>query len=70
MNKLGMIVYELTGQDVVGVTQGGLQAPQSAIPPRGGKSMGGAQKDAQAANMTSYGERLAARAKPDMEAQR
>lgn len=34
-----------------------------------GDSMGQAQKDAQTANMTAYGERLAQRAKPDMDAQ-
>jgi hypothetical protein len=34
-----------------------------------GDSMGQAQKDAQTENMTAYGERLAQRAKPDMDAQ-
>lgn len=67
MNKLGMIVYQLTGQDVVGIAQNGVQAPASPLPAKGGESsMGKAQKDAQTANMTAYGERLAARAKPDM----
>jgi len=66
MNKLGMIVYQLTGQDVVGIAQNGVQAPTSPLPAKGGESMGKAQKDAQTANMTAYGERLAARAKPDM----
>ncbi len=66
MTKLGMIVYKLTGQDVLGLgmpqgqpTQGQPNAPQ-------GKSMGSAVTDAQKAPMTSYGERLAKRATPDM----
>lgn len=69
MNKLGLIVYKLTGQDVLGLTQG-----QGAPPPQvgreghtDGRSMGRAQKNAQGETMTSYGERLAARAKPDMD---
>ena len=68
MNKLGMIVYQLTGQDVVGLAQGGVQVDTGAIAPRGGKSLGSAQKAAQKATMTNYGEQLATRAKPDMEA--
>ena len=69
MTKLGMIVYQLTGQDVLGVTQGGAQAPQTGGRAPQGESMGKAQKDAQSETMTAYGQRLAARAKPDMEAQ-
>ena len=65
MTKLGMIVYKLTGQDVLG-----LGMPQGQpIPPQGqpqGKSMGSAVTDAQKAPMTSYGERLAKRATPDV----
>lgn len=45
-------------------TQGGVAVPNVPI----GRTIGGAQKDAQTANMTSYGERLASRAKPDMNA--
>ena len=41
--------------------------PMSNVPNGQNRSgMGQAQKQAQTANMTSYGERLAARAKPDM----
>ena len=40
-----------------------MPAPNNA---RSGGGMGQAQKDAQTANMTSYGERLAKRARPDM----
>ena len=43
-------------------------APAPAVPGGTGESMGAAQKNAQTANMTSYGERLAAKAKPDMNA--
>ena len=65
MTKLGMIVYKLTGQDVLGM---GMPQGQP-IPPQGevqGNSMGSAVTDAQKAPMTSYGERLAKRASPDM----
>ena len=64
MTKLGMIVYRLTGQDVLG-----LGMPQGQpIPPQGDphKSMGSAVTDAQKAPMTAYGERLAKRATPDV----
>lgn len=64
--KLGMIVYELTGQDVVGIAQKPAASPQRAPGKPEGKSMASAQKDAQTETMTAYGERLAARAKPDM----
>lgn len=40
--------------------------PQPAQPAPDGKSMGSAVTDAQSSTMTSYGERLAANAKPDM----
>lgn len=72
MQKMGMIIYSLTGQDVLGMgmaaqTGGGGKTP---TPPHSsentGKSMGSAQTDAAKATMTSYGQRLAARAKPDM----
>lgn len=70
MNKMGLIIYQLTGQDLVGITQGGGQAPVPGAAPAiggGGESMGAAQKEAQTANMTAYGQRVAARAKPNME---
>ena len=69
MTKMGMIIYQLTGQDVMGLGQGGVQAPQAGGLPPQGESMGKAQKAAQTETMTSYGERLAARARPNMEAQ-
>ena len=67
MTKMGMIIYKTTGQDVLGLTEGEPQsAPQSGKPAPKGESMGSAQKEAQTSTMTSYGERLASRAKPDM----
>ena len=67
MNKLGMIVYQLTGQDVLGLSQGGGNAPAMPAPAHSGESMGKDQKAAQKATMTDYGEKLAKRARPDME---
>jgi hypothetical protein len=70
MNKMGMIIYSLTGQDVVGLANGGVPVHESpAVAPVGGRSMGGAQKNAQRETMTDYGRRLAEHAKPNMEAQ-
>ena len=71
MNKMGMIIYQLTGNDVLGLTEGaGAPGPAVAMTPKGdGKSMGGAVEDAKKATMTDYGQRLTARAKPDMETQ-
>lgn len=70
LQKMGLIIYQLTGQDLVGLNQaaqtGGAPMPRAASV---GKSMGEAQKDAQTATMTEYGRTLAARAKPDMGAQ-
>lgn len=71
MNKMGLIIYQLTGNDVLGLTQGG-GAPGAAVGREGktsGKSMAQREKEAVQANMTSYGESLAARAKPDMNSQ-
>lgn len=71
MNKMGMIIYQLTGNDVLGLTEGG-GAPGAAVGREGsagGKSMGSAATDAEKATMTAYGQRLAANAKPNMEAQ-
>ena len=70
MNKMGMIIYQLTGNDVLGLA-GGQGAPGPAMAREGraeGKSMGGELMDSSKANLTSYGERLASRAKPDMNA--
>lgn len=69
MQKMGLIIYQLTGNDVLGIMQGQPQATGAAQrPPQdaGGKSMGSAQTDAQKATMTDYGRRLAANAQPDM----
>ncbi len=70
MQKMGLVIYGLTGKDVLGMEQGqagaGNMPAMGAPSAGGGDTLGGAQKDAQMANMTAYGERLAARAKPDM----
>lgn len=66
MNKMGAVIFQLTGQDVLGLAQGGPPAPSGGgITPQV-DSMGKAAKDAQTETMTAYGQRLAARAKPDM----
>lgn len=49
-----------------GQAQGAQREPQAVS---SGKGMGKAQKEAQTANMTAYGERLAQRAQPNMDAQ-
>ena len=70
MQKMGLIIYQLTGNDVLGIMQGQPQSAGNAAqrPPQdaGGKSMGSAATDAQKATMTDYGRRLAANAQPDM----
>ena len=67
MQQMAAIIASLTGRGNPGnEPQSG---HQSAVPHPQGKSMGGAVTDAAQANMTAYGERLAARAKPDMNAQ-
>ena len=72
MEKMGLIIQALTGRDVLG----GLNAPstgpetaQNRGKPAKGGSMGQAQKAAQSATMTNYGQKLAGRAKPNMEGQ-
>ena len=67
--ELSMRILQMNGQAVPEVAPGGQGAPQGAKPAAGGASMGQAQKDAMTATMTPYGAQLAARAKPDMEAQ-
>lgn len=67
MMQQAAMIAQLTGQGTPGQATGGTQTyaqPASNAPE--GESMGKAQKAAQTANMTSYGERLAAHAKPDM----
>ena len=69
MQKMGLIIYKTTGQDVLGLFEGqqeGQSAAQSGEPVPKGESTGGAVKEAQTAGLNSYGERLVARAKPDM----
>ena len=67
MNKMGAIIYRLTGDDVLGI--GSDDEPQAQ--PRGGsdmkRGMGSANTNAMKETMTSYGEALAKRARPDME---
>ncbi len=65
VTKLGMIVQRLTGEDLIGLGDQGAAA-QPTAPSGGGES---AQKKAEASTMTSYGEKLAARATPDMNRQ-
>ena len=71
MHQLAATLYAETGIDALGIMQpqGASKPAQGGAKPPAGKSMGQAQKAAQGANMTSYGERLAANAKPNMEAQ-
>ena len=64
MTQQGALIAQLTGQGTPTPSAGG--APASTQPTPKGESMGKAQKAAQTANMTSYGERLAQHAKPDM----
>lgn len=70
INQLNGIIAQLTGRDVVGeamAAQGGATVSSGAgAKANSGGTMASAQKNAQTANMTSYGERLAQRAKPDM----
>ena len=68
MNKMGLIIYKLTGNDVLGLAEG-MGAPAPAVGREGhaeGKSMGSAATDAQKGTMTSYGQRLAENARPDV----
>ena len=66
MMQMGAVIYQTTGRDVLGQFQGAQTGAQSAPAAPKGESMGSAQKDAQTATMTAYGERLAQHAKPDM----
>ena len=68
MNKMGLIIMKLTGEDVLGLAEGGGQmVPAGAAKAPQGKSMGSAAVDAQKETMTSYGQRLAENAKPSLE---
>ena len=63
MQQMAALLYQRTGIDALGMTQQNMEQPQKVS---GGKTMASAQKPAQESTMTSYGEKLAARAKPDM----
>ena len=71
LNMVNQLTQKLTMLE--GALGMGAEPVQSAPRVRGtassGKSMAQSQKEAQTANMTSYGERLAKRAQPDMNAQ-
>lgn len=72
VRNMAMMGYQMTGRDLMGMAgggamQGGASGAAPAPAPSGG--MGQAQKDAMTSTMTSYGQRLAANAKPDMETQ-
>ena len=69
MQKMGLIIYKTTGQDVLGLFDGqqeGQSAPQSGKSAPKGESMGSAIKEPQTEGLNTYGERLVARTKPDM----
>ena len=65
VTKLGMIVQQLTGEDLIGLGDKGTAARPTAT----GVVGESAQKKAETGTMTSYGEKLAARATPDMNRQ-
>lgn len=68
MEKMAIIIQQLTGRDLTGAThaagQGTGQGGQGSG--GGGGRLARAETDAANANMTGYGERLAARSVPDM----
>ena len=65
LNVVNQLQQELAGiKAMMGMPQEGM--PMATPTPQGGGGMGQAQKNAQTATMTSYGERLAQRARPDM----
>lgn len=66
MAKMNLIIQRLTGQDVMGLADGGADAAQGAQPARASSGMGKAVNDAQGATRTAYGERLAKQATPDV----
>lgn len=63
MQQMAALLYQRTGIDALGMTQQNMEQPQKVS---SGQTMASAQKAAQESTMTSYGEKLAARAKPDM----
>lgn len=66
MAKMNLIIQQLTGQDVMGLADGGAGAAQGAQPAQASSGMGKAVNDAQGATRTAYGERLAKQATPDV----
>lgn len=68
MTMLAMEIKRMRGEPIEAPAQGSKSHAQQPPKDEGGKSMGSAVTDAMGANMTSYGEKLAARAKPDMNA--
>ena len=68
LNIINQLNQELTMlKAAIGIAPVNAQGSSTSAPHvSGGRSMGQAQKDAQTANMTDYGERLASRAKPNM----
>ena len=71
MQKLGLIIYKSTGQDVLGLFEGeGVPGAHVGTPSAsGGKSMGSAVTDAMGETMTAYGQQLAENARPSLEGQ-
>jgi hypothetical protein len=67
VNQLSQEVAML--KEAIGMAQNPAQGVPVAPRASSGESMGRAQKEAQTETMTSYGEKLASRAKPDMNAQ-
>lgn len=65
MNKMGMIIFRLTGEDVLGLSNGG-GAPGAQIAQEGRAGAASAETNAKKETMTAYGERLAKRATPNV----
>lgn len=65
VQQLNMLIQQLTGAAMM---PGGQAAEQGAADPTGGETLQRKAVDAQKANMTSYGQRLAARSGPNMNA--
>ncbi|MBO5700905.1 MAG: hypothetical protein J6S71_00540 [Clostridia bacterium] len=67
LNVVNQLTQELAMlKDALDIPTANVQGATSSPHVSGGRSMGQAQKEAQTANMTDYGTRLASRAKPDM----
>lgn len=68
ISQMNAVIQTMSGRDIMG-EMGGQSAAQptpNASGGSGGQTMAGAQKAAQTATMTDYGQRLAAQARPDM----